>query len=146
MVSKCHGREVREDVRDVAIKGKDAIGKQVSWKGSQGRREDVAIKRKDAIGKQVSWNGSQGRRQRCGNNEERCLVSKCHGREVREEGRYVAIKRKDAIGKQMSWKEVREERRDVAIKRKYAIGKQVSWKGSQGRRQRCGNKEEICDW
>ncbi len=50
------------------------------------------------------------------------LVSKCYGREIREEGRDVAIKRKDAIGKQ------------------------VSWKRSQGRRQRCGNKEERCDW
>ncbi len=46
------------------------------------------------------------------------MVSKYHGREVREEGK------------------------DVAIKRKYAIGKQVSWKGSQRRWQRCGNKEE----
>ncbi len=27
------------------------------------------------------------------------MVSKCHGREVREEGKDVAIKRKDAIGK-----------------------------------------------
>jgi hypothetical protein len=36
LVSKCHGREVREEGRDVAIKRKDAIGKQVSWKGSQG--------------------------------------------------------------------------------------------------------------
>jgi hypothetical protein len=39
LVSKCHGREVREEDRDVAIKRKDAIVKQVSWKGIQGRRQ-----------------------------------------------------------------------------------------------------------
>ncbi len=69
------------------------------------------------------------------------LVSKCHGREVREDGRDVTIKRKDEIGKKCHGREVREEGRDVAIKRKYEIGKQVSWKGSQERQQSCGNKK-----
>ena len=58
----------------------------------------------------MSWKRSQGRRQRCDvsiirdKRGKMRLVSKCHGREVREEGRDVAIKRKDAIGKQVSWK------------------------------------------
>ncbi len=71
MVSKCHGREVREEGRVVAII-RDKTGKK-------------------AVGKQVSWKGSQRRRQSCGNNKgqkrKERLVSKYHGREVREEGR-----------------------------------------------------------